>query len=330
MKKTPVEPLRVQTLQTNPALMRLLPPEIARQHHALPISMDGQRITLAMAHPEDEIACRVVTAAIGAPACIVQADSQEIDRMIDEIWPNPSLQIAAWDPAPERLTNIQSFARSLAKSLNAKLQALEVPPGCRDPLAALLGQAGELKPDLLITPNPQPNGLRRLFQPGRTQQLIENLAASLLFVRDPHWPVTNLLLVVQDGSARTDSALEWAICLGRASQARITVLPLLPPVPRLYGQFLQHSLPALLDADDPLGHKLRWIAHRLAEEDLDGCLKLGEGFPQEQLQGELQASDPGMVLIAAGPDSPVHGWVFGNLVNDLASGLDRNLFIAKP
>jgi len=330
MKKTPVEPLRVKTLQTNPGLMRLLPPEIARQHHALPISMDGQRITLAMAHPEDETACQVVTAAIGAPACIVQADSSEIDRILDEIWPNPGLQIVAWNPAPESAVAIQPFARSLAEGLHARLHWLDLPGGEGAPIQTLVAQAGVLEADLLITHNPQSEGLRRLFQPGRTQKLVEGLAASLLFVRDPRWPMTDLLLVVQDGSSRTDPALEWAIRLGKACQACITVMPLLPPVPRLYGQFLQHNLAALLDANDPLGNKLRWIAHRLAEEGLQGRIKLGEGYPQDQLQGELQASDPGLVLVAAGPGGPVRGWMFGELVNDLANGLDRTLLIAKP
>jgi hypothetical protein len=74
---------------------------------------------------------------------------------------------------------------------------------------------------------------------------------------------------------------------------------------------------------------LRWIAHRLAEEGLEGRLKLGEGYPQDQLQGELEASDPGMVLVAAGPGGSVRGWIFGDLINDLANGLDRTLFISK-
>ncbi len=330
MKKTPVEPLRVKALQTNPALMRLLPPEIARQHHALPISIDGRRITLAMAHPEDEVACQEVTAAIGTPACIVQADSKEIDRILDEIWPNPGLQIVAWGPTPESAATIQPFACSLAEGLRARLQTLDLPGGEGDEIKALLARADRLSPDLLITQNLQPEGLRRLFSPGSTQKLVEGLAASLLFLRDPHRQMTDLLLVVQDGSPRNDSALEWAIRLGQVWQARITVLPLLPPVPRLYGQFLQHSLPALLDANDPLGCKLRWIAHRLAEEGLEGRLKLGEGYPQEQLKGELQASDPSLVLVAAGPGGGLRGLISGDLVNDLATGLDRTLLIAKP
>lgn len=330
MKNTPLEPLRVKTLQTNPALMRLLPPEIARQHHALPISMDGQRITLAMAHPEDETACRVVTAAIGAPAYIVQADSSEIDRILDEIWPNPGLQIVAWSPTPESEAVIQPFARSLAEGLNARLQSLELPKGEGTVIQTLLKEDAVLAADMLVTHNPQPEGLQRFFHQGSAKKLVEGLAASLLFVREPQWPMTDLLLVVQDGSPHTDPALEWAIRLGKACQACITVLPLLPQVPRLYGQFVQHSLPALLDANDPLGQKLRWIAHRLAEEDLHGRIKLGEGYPQDQLQGELEASDPGLVLVAAGPGGPLRGWMFGDLVNDLANGLNRTLLIAKP
>lgn len=329
MKNISREPLRVKTLQTNPAMMRLLPPEIARQHHALPISMDGQRITLAMAHPEDETACRVVTAAIGTPACIVQAELHEIDRMIDEIWPNPGLQIVAWNPAPQNAAVIQPFARSLTEGLNARLLTFDLPWNQRDSVEVLIAEVNKLQPALLITHNPQPEGLRRVFQPGSTQKLVEGLAASLLFLRDPHWPMTDLLLVVQDGSDRTDPALEWTIRLGKACQACITVLPLLPPVPRLYGRFLQHNLPALLDANDPLGNKLRWIAHQLAEEGLEGRIKLGEGYPRDQIQEALQASDPGLVLVAAGPGGPVRGWMFDDLVTDLASGLDRALLIAK-
>lgn len=333
MKRPPMEHLQVQALQANPALMRLLPPEIARQHHVLPISMDGARITLAMAHPEDEAACQVVVAAIGAPACIVQADSQEIDRILDEIWPsNPgqnSLRILAWNPTPTNGAVIQPIAASLAEGLKAELHWLDLPWDGRATVDGILAEATKFQADLVITQNLEPEGLRGWLHSKRLQKLVERLPASLLIARNSHWPLKNLLLVVQDGSERTDAALQWTIRLGRACQAHITVMPLLPPVPRLYGQFLQHNLPALLDANDPLGRKLRWIAHQLSEGDLQGSLKLGEGFPLEQLEGELQASNPGLVLVAAGPGGPVKGWMFGDLVNDLADGLNHNLLIAK-
>lgn len=333
MKRTHVEHLQVQTLKANPDLMRLLPPEIARQHHVLPISMDGARVTLAMAHPEDEAACQVVVAAIGAPACIVQADSQEIDRILEEFWPsNPGssrLRIMVWNPAPGEAAVIQPFASSLADGLKAELHWLDLPWDGRDTVEAVLAAVEKCQADLVITPNLEMDRSQGLFYPGRIQKLVEKLSASLLIVRSSCWPLKNLLLVVQDGSDRTDVALQWVIRLGRACQAQITVMPLLPPTPRLYGQFLQHNLPALLDANDPLGRKLRWIAHQLTQGDLQGSLKLGDGFPLEQLQGELRVSDPDLVLVAASPGGPVKGWLFGDLVNDLAAGLYRNLLIAK-
>jgi hypothetical protein len=83
--------LHLKHVNIDQELMRSLPADIAFRYQALPISTDGSQITIAMAHPEDPDACQAVTTAIGVPSFMIRVDSEEIEHLLAEIWPqNPS------------------------------------------------------------------------------------------------------------------------------------------------------------------------------------------------------------------------------------------------
>ena len=64
MKTVTSHPLSLSHLQANPQVAHMLPSELAYRYHALPVAMDGERLTVAMAHPEDEMACQALQAVL--------------------------------------------------------------------------------------------------------------------------------------------------------------------------------------------------------------------------------------------------------------------------
>ena len=124
-------------------------------------------------------------------------------------------------------------------------------------------------------------------------------------------------MALPDGDAHVHSAINWTIQLARPCQSSVTVLPLLPPVPSWYGSFIRHSTQALLAAEDPMGQKMRLIAKRLSEDKINGAFKLREGEPPDQLQNELQNSDPDLVIFASTPHSCLRYWMTEDIVTPL-------------
>jgi hypothetical protein len=328
-----IQLLHLDRITLDLRLMRLLPAEIACRYHALPISTDGRRITIAMAHPEDTAACDAVTAALGKPSCLVQVDQGEINRLLGEVWPHNSsspLRFMLWNPATNSTGVDQPFSGLFGELFHADLIQADIPWRGARSLDAFLEEATRCQPDLVIFNIPSPPLLKRLSVDFTVNKLIERLPSSILIVKNPRWPLKKVLLTIRDSDVDNESAIDWVIRLARNSQASVTIMPLIPPVPEMYGPLIRNSIPALLTANDPFGKKMRWIARRLASQEVEGTFKLRNGFPLEQLRGEVLESDTDLVITAADPQNHIWHWILGELVNDLFVWLDRPLLITKP
>jgi hypothetical protein len=71
-------------------LLRRLAGKIARECHAVPIRLDGERLQVAMADPTDVEAIRTIEAATGMVAVPMIAPQSSIDKMIDHLYPELS------------------------------------------------------------------------------------------------------------------------------------------------------------------------------------------------------------------------------------------------
>ena len=120
----------------------------------------------------------------------------------------------------------------------------------------------------------------------------------MLIAQHLRWPLSTILLVLPDSNTVDNPAVHWTIQFARASQAQVSVLPLLSPSAGLQSKVVRHSVQALLQTKDPLGQKMRHIAQRFSEDEIKGSFKLREGKPQDQLRCELLVSDPDLVIIA--------------------------------
>ena len=78
-----------------------------------------------------------------------------------------------------------------------------------------------------------------------------------------------------------------------------------------------------------MGQKMRLIAKRLSEDKINGAFKLREGEPLNQLQNELQNSDPDLVIFASTPRSCLRYWMTENIVTPLLWRGNRMVLVAN-
>ena len=121
----------------------------------------------------------------------------------------------------------------------------------------------------------------------------------MLIPQNPHCPLAKLLLVLSDNDSANESAIDWTVKLARSNDAVVTVLPLLLPLPVIHGPFIQHSFQSLLETNDPIRQKMRWIAQRFIEDEIKGIFKLRDGPPMDQLYQEMIEYAPDLIVIAA-------------------------------
>jgi hypothetical protein len=324
--------LALDRLAANPRLARRLPADLACRFHALPLTEDNGRITVAMADPNDAAARAAIAAALGLESCVVQADLLAIDALLAEIWgrlPTSALDLAVCalsHPVPGELWR---YAQALAGLLPARLTCLEA--------AAWIDASSAEGPcsqhDLLIFGDPEEPLLRRLLRsapggvPGPQGR---GLPLALLAARQPRWPLKSILLLIC-GEEGDGAALDWVLRLARPGETCVTVLAIVPPLPTMYGQRMQlaHGLPALLTAGSSLGQQMRRVARSLVDREIEGTLRLRQGPPDWQVRRELAVGDHDLIALA---DRPCHwwqSWLEGDLVGRLLRWVDRPVLIAK-
>jgi nucleotide-binding universal stress UspA family protein len=326
--------LKYDTLNSSPRLAHLLPRELAYRYHALPVAQDGNQITVAMANPDDVEAREAIIHTLGSKTCVVSADPYEIDKLITELWSNgcqTKMNILAWAPTDTIATEIAPLANGVASLLNTDLNKFQTTDQGLNAYKLLADEAEREKADLIIFKGPGQSLLKRLILEPQENKLVDLVSASLLVARGPRWPLKRILLVIRNEATDQD-AVDWVIRLAHPSDAEVTVLPLITPGPQMYryDNRMQYSLSSLLSTDCSFGRKLRWIAHRLVDWDIEGTLRLREEPPFWQIRCEAIEGDYDMVIIANEPPNRVWRWLLGELVNPLLSWADRPILIAKP
>lgn len=324
--------LHLGSIKTDHQLIKLLPQDIAHRYHALPVASDGNRVTIAMASPEDMIASAAVASAIDAPICFVQADLKEIDQRLAELCPQtePSrLRLLVGTLTAEFDPDLLLYTQTITDLLQADVKQVSFSWSGIKSFDAFVSEAEHFHPDLIIFQIPTSPLVNRLLIDFAVNKLVDRLTASILVVKNSRWPLQRILLAIRDGNEPNDAAIDWVIRLAHCSHAAVTVLPLMPPVPQMYGSFIRYSLPSLLISNDPLGKKMRKIAQRLTTEDVEGAFKIRDGPPLEQLRYEVLDGDTDLVVIEAEPQNHLWRWLLGEVINNLFVWFDRPLLITR-
>ena len=295
------------------SVMRLLPPEIAYRYRALPVATDGNTITVAMAEPNDLLASQAIQAVINRPICFIHADSGLIDIQLHHLWPTsaPHPRLLTW--FPERSTPSEQFIGYLSGLLGAKTDAVDLPIDQPASIKSLGAVISERHADLLVFQPPHPSRLMRQIRKETTYNKVCDQFSFLVLPARPIWPLKNILLILPDSKIKSDLAVSWTEKIAQPAKGKVTVMPLLPNVPLMYGSFLQHSIDEILAGNDQLGGKLRQIADRFTGMGIQGVYKLRDGDPEIQIRDEIVSSQTDMIIIPSCYRSGCPTWLNADL-----------------
>lgn len=275
---------------------QLLPPEIAYHYRVLPVASDGKQVTIAMAHPEDSVACRLVKSLIHAPVFFVQADNDEIEYLLGQLWPQDPqrLKFLFWSLTDD-LSPALDFTRGIAESLGAELEQIESSIESEDFFGNLACCLKKWKTDLIAL-----QALNSFQVLRKLDEQVDrySLPDILLLPPVPELPLKNLLLMV-DGKVGPGTGVNWALRLSKMDQVEVNLLPVVPPIPPSYGSLLFHDLAAIKTGRDPLGKELRSQSKRLKEKGIKVVCTLRCGDSYDQVRQEIQATDPDLIILPA-------------------------------
>ena len=97
-------------------LVRRLPRKLAYYHLALPLAIEGDEVSVALAYPDNALVLDVLEGILGAPIVPVQAEATHIRAVLDRVWQHierPAPHILSWGSD----TSAAEWARVVADGL---------------------------------------------------------------------------------------------------------------------------------------------------------------------------------------------------------------------
>jgi hypothetical protein len=323
--------LELDRLEANPQLARRIPPALARRYHVIPVGKDGERVTVAMADPNDSKARDAVMTTLGKSTCIVQADESAIDRLLDELWPenmDHRLHLLSWAPPDSIGAVVKTYAQTFSAMLDARHNEFETQMTGNAAYKALSEETELTSADMVIYRAPRQSLLKEIIGIAEENRLIDLLPVSSLLVYGFRWPIRNILLVIRNDDT-DETSLSWTLNIAKPCSAYVTVLPITIPVPPVYAD-IQPDVPTLLTVDYPLGHKMLQVSRRLVDWEIEGTIRLRNELPNEQIRCEAHEGNHDLIVIAEEPQSLLKRRLIGELITPLLTWADRPLLIAKP
>jgi len=307
-------------------LARRLPPALACRYRALPVAEDSGRVTVAMAEPDDAAARQAIEDALGTTCCLVRGDPLAIDALLAQVWPAEArqpLRLMFCPSAFDLDDELPLFAQAIGSLLGVQVNGWLAAADGGDALDALLQAAAHY--DLLIVGEAERALIERLLWPPAACQASDQSPGALLLARGPRWPLRRILLIAQ-GEARDEAAVDWVVRLAGPSAAAVTVLTWLLPqsLPGSQEAPLQSGLNTLLTTDTALGQQMRRLAQKLVNWEIESTLRLYQGWPDHQIRRELSAGDYDLIAVAA-PRGPAD-----ELLTSLLHRANRPVLIARP
>lgn len=231
-------------------------------------------------------------------------------------------------------TGVEEYIHYLGGLLD--VPAIKLPMPVEAPVEAI-GRDAQSS-DLVLFDEPDPLWVEHWLHGRSGCPPLEALPASTLLVRRPCVPLRNILLVMRLDET-DEAAAEWTTWLARESGAAVTILPIVPPIPAFYrlNNDMPLGLDGLLSPNTLSGAHLRRLLARLADNHIDGTLRLREGEPGWQLRQEIaQCADNSagdsaydLVIIGAECHGRLYRWFMGELVGPLLSWIERPVLIAR-
>lgn len=182
--------------------------------------------------------------------------------------------------------------------------------------------------DLIVLDEPEQSLVTRLCLGPPGSKFAACLPVSVLVARQPLWPLRRLLLILRldDGD---ETAVFWTKRLAQASEATVTILPLVPALPALYAP-RPTSVQTLLSSQTAVGQQLRQISRQFYDDNVTAMLHLRQGEPGEQIRCEIETGLYDLIVLGTEPEAKWQRWLLGNLVAPLLTWINHPVLVAKP
>lgn len=281
-------------IDIDPELVRQLPRKLAYYHLALPLAMDNEQITVAVAHMGNPLTLQMLSRFLGAEIVPVHAPAIEIKTALDKVWRGikyPQANILTWGTDEEHALAAGQTAAGMQPLFKATVQTLQ---GDDIDSMLLLTQQDDYMLTVVSAPTPE-----RLFpfvrQAGTPVLLLfGNVSATQkdLFGR---------ILLSLRGHSPDLSALDLVIPLAKHQQSEMTVLAVtgVPASDRSPLNRFTHSLSALLDPEQDPAQHITECTDRLISAGIAGYLKLCQGDPIDQIVSEYSKGQYGLLVITS-------------------------------
>lgn len=286
--------LSLKHVAINPELVRQLPRKLAYYHLALPLAMDNEQITVALAQTGNPLTLEMLSRFLGAEIVPVHATASEIKTALDSMWKNiqyPQSNILTWGTTPQHARSAHQTGSRMGALFKASVHEL---------------QGNDVESMLLLSQ--QDDYMLTVVSAPTTEPLIPFIRKAgtpvLLLFGDSTTPQTESfgrILLSLRGHSPDLSALDLAIPLAKHHQADMTVLAVtgIPQSDRSPMNRFNHSLAALLDPEQEPAQHLNECTNRLINVGIKGYLKLCQGDPIEQIVTEYSKGQYGLLVITS-------------------------------
>jgi nucleotide-binding universal stress UspA family protein len=284
--------------------------------------------------PDDAAARETVITALGMEPGVARGDPATVDAFSVEVWPKEThrpLRLLVCPQAGSIAGEVRAYAQAVGELLGAHISYFHTPARTGVALDALVGEVERAGYDLVIFGERDQSLVERLLLGWEDRRAAEQVSASLLIARRPRWPLRRVLLIIQ-GEEGDDAVVDWIVRLARPSDADVTILTVIPPVPAMYHSMarMQQGLMAVLASDSTLGQQMRRAAQQLADWEIRSTLRLCQGPPDWLIHREMVQGDYDLVAVAAERHCRWLRWLLGELVAPVLCWADRPVLITRP
>jgi nucleotide-binding universal stress UspA family protein len=272
--------------------------------------------------------------ALGMEPCVFRGDPATVDAFSAEVWPEEiyrPLRLLVCPQASSIAGEVWAYAEAVGELLGAHISYFHTSAGTGVALDALVEEVGRADYDLVIFGERDQSLAERLLLGRADCRATEQVSTSLLIARRPRWPLRRVLLIIQ-GEEGDDVVVDWIVRLARPSDAAVTILTIVPPVPAMYHSMarMQQGLMAVLASDSTLGRQMRRATQQLADWEVKSTLRLCQGPPEWLIHREMVQGDYDLVAVAAERHCRWLRWLLGELVAPVLRWADRPVLITRP
>ncbi len=268
--------LALSQIELDVELARRLPRKLAYYHLALPLSSDGNELSVSLAEPEDTQVVEMLARLFGAKIVPVHSSAQDIRAALDRLWQAvrlPPPHILTWGDSPARAESAREIGSDLGHIYHAGTTDLQ-----HEEPASLLLYTQQDQYSLTV--------IQTTLEADITEWVRDAATPALLLRGMVAAPFRRVLLCLR-GHAPDLTLVNWIVPLLHAYHSEIAVLAVTAPKKSASGLYSGHSLAAFLDAEQAQAQHLSACVRHLSDAGVKGYLKLCQGDPQEQIRHEF-------------------------------------------